>query len=903
MHGDELLALRASAGSGKTFALTLRYLELLFSGAVASEILTLTFTKKAAQEMQERITGALISLLEEDNPYSDALERDGFSKQEQAKKHKDVLARFLSSDTKIMTIDSFFYMIVKKFCWYAGIPHSFEVGEIEWSEVMSDFLLHLDREEHEQFLNLSISESKGSEAFFGFFKGLWHRRSEFSKQYLPDLMVADEKLIMSHALSIKEHVLQDKSASESARRSVSFESVEELLECGKTWLMKESLSEYTYFKKLKMDGLDSHLYALKGLLKDYFNAKESHFLRTLLRFLELYMSSVHRWQISKCTMSFDSIADSAYELMCGRGIVDSEFLYFRLDSQITHILIDEFQDTSLLQYRILEPLINEIKAGISRKESRSFFYVGDPKQSIYRFRGSHALLFESVATNMQVKNLPYNYRSCENIVEFVNKTFAGRFQSYSPQTAKNPGGLVHVGRGDVREQLIASMTELLESGVSPQKIAILVFSNEDVLSVAGILREHFSGLDVVTETSAKLVEQHEVKAIIHALQYCVHKKDVDGISALALAGFPPKLEELAFLCEYGDARSDEVVLLCMERLGLYTQSARGFLEIAIGFPDIGELLRYCENLERSIATEELQGVRVLTIHRSKGLEFEHTIVLDRFSSPSRRRPPLLYDYDGVKLEHIFYRMKYRENVDSEYADALERDAKESKRDMLNLLYVAFTRAKESLFVLQSDKGGEIAILELGDIRHGSIVVSSSFSKLPTFKEESRKFIECDFGRQSDFLKKERAQSLSTTAARRGEALHLALEHALGYGANSARILDIVRNRYGYFFAQSEEIEIVQKCENVLKSDLLIAILNKGAIKCEVPFLEKGRMRRIDLLCDSPECTYIVDYKSSFITRESYFQQVESYKSFVQKALEKPARGFLLYSDEVHLQEV
>ena len=76
--------------------------------------------------------------------------------------------------------------------------------------------------------------------------------------------------------------------------------------------------------------------------------------------------------------------------------IDREFFYFRLDDKITHILLDEFQDTSITQYQILKPIIDEIKSGDSRKniDEKSLFVVGDEKQSIYMFRGSFTGVFE-----------------------------------------------------------------------------------------------------------------------------------------------------------------------------------------------------------------------------------------------------------------------------------------------------------------------------------------------------------------------------------------------------------------------------------------------------------------------------------------------------------------------------
>lgn len=111
-------------------------------------------------------------------------------------------------------------------------------------------------------------------------------------------------------------------------------------------------------------------------------------------------------------LSFSDVTYLVYEILKLLGD-DSEFLYFRLDAQIEHILLDEFQDTSILQYEILKPLIDEITSGEGIFENGSFFFVGDVKQSIYRFRGGVSALFQSVAeeNSTHVEKLLTNYRS------------------------------------------------------------------------------------------------------------------------------------------------------------------------------------------------------------------------------------------------------------------------------------------------------------------------------------------------------------------------------------------------------------------------------------------------------------------------------------------------------------
>ena len=118
------LAYEASAGSGKTFMLVVRYLSLLFQGASASKILALTFTNKAASEMQERVYQTLVDL-EERGELDEIIKVTELSKTHILENRQRILDEFLNSSTKIMTIDKFFTQILRKFSLYASLMPDF----------------------------------------------------------------------------------------------------------------------------------------------------------------------------------------------------------------------------------------------------------------------------------------------------------------------------------------------------------------------------------------------------------------------------------------------------------------------------------------------------------------------------------------------------------------------------------------------------------------------------------------------------------------------------------------------------------------------------------------------------------------------------------------------------------
>ncbi len=112
------------------------------------------------------------------------------------------------------------------------------------------------------------------------------------------------------------------------------------------------------------------------------------------------------------TLSFDDTLFLTHKLLSENGI-DRDFIYFKLDSTFKHILLDEFQDTSTVQFLLLKPLLDEIFSG--GDDFRSFFYVGDTKQSLYRFRGGREELFFKVGKQygIDIVMMDTNYRSAK----------------------------------------------------------------------------------------------------------------------------------------------------------------------------------------------------------------------------------------------------------------------------------------------------------------------------------------------------------------------------------------------------------------------------------------------------------------------------------------------------------
>ncbi|WP_147290140.1 UvrD-helicase domain-containing protein [Helicobacter sp. MIT 01-3238] len=471
------LALKASAGSGKTFSLALRFVWLLFRGAKPSEILALTFTNKATKEMQERVQNALKELANPHtlptSPFLSQLQSMGLSLQEIKANSQKIYQEFLDSTPRICTIDAFFNSILHKFCWYVGLSQDYQMGEdIEEEELFEEFLAILSKSSIADSANIfdrlirfcfdfDIDFSRVMEHL-----EVWHNdKIHFNDKFLQEIKshsIAKTKKelaqVESSVLSTLKHLkalLEKGNASQRALNAVQATSAQEFIK-KKSWtfLQKDEPREFNFFKTpLKDEAINAefckHIAVLKQYLKQYFLLKERVIFVELERILDAFGRAKNLSIRSSKKLSFANCALKVYELLIlgeglnvGAGGIDPQFFYFRMDNTISHILIDEFQDTSPMQYAILQPLIDEIYAGRGRDirgqvDDRSVFFVGDSKQCIYGFRGSEAGFFDEVISHspLHTHSLPHNYRSKKYIIDFVNACFGKIFaEQYQNQT-------------------------------------------------------------------------------------------------------------------------------------------------------------------------------------------------------------------------------------------------------------------------------------------------------------------------------------------------------------------------------------------------------------------------------------------------------------------------------------
>lgn len=434
---------------------------------------------------------------------------------------------------------------------------------------------------------------------------------------------------------------------------------------------------------------------------------------------------------------------------------DSPFIFEKIGTQLDHVMIDEFQDTSTIQWKNFKVLIEET---MSREDAGNLI-VGDVKQSIYRWRsGDWRLLnnikeeFSNGEKSLDIKTLDTNYRSDRNIIDFNNAFFTETvLQECAALEEDNPAGVQQLKnaysdvcqkvpanhdmpQGHIMVQLVSSddaetrmkeitlatVVELTRRGVPCNKIAILVRNNRTIQDLAAYFMEN-SDFPLVSDEAFRLDASQAVCILITALRWLAHPND--EISAATIQKYCDKylegealparwkehrtqylemplfdLTEHLFselkMCDVEDmANQDAYIYAFYDKLNKY---------LADNGSDIDAFLKEWDNSihEKSIHSDSDGGIRFLTIHKSKGLEYDNVIMpfcdwqLEKGNTiwctpteaPYCELPLVPIDFNAKTMKQSIYEQDYH------------HEHLQNVVDNLNLLYVAFTRASHNLFV-------------------------------------------------------------------------------------------------------------------------------------------------------------------------------------------------------------
>ncbi|QPH83861.1 RecB-like helicase [Campylobacter concisus] len=913
----DFLALKASAGSGKTFALSVRYIALVLRGENINEIIALTFTKKAANEMKERIITTFLDLQNKKDELDKLCKELSFSQDEVVKRRDEKLDRFLQSELKIYTFDAFFSGILKKFSQNLGLSPDYSVQDSLQDLAWKKFVKEASKDQKllsELALMMIISSQKEasfSQTLAKFYESFGGELKDSGASY------PDDSKVRAAQKEINEHIALQNGASDTAKKTFKEQNLFELF---KNKVFERESLDYRTFSKIYTSELDELFVKLKEAAKEYILEVERYRLSGFSKLLNVYKYSNLELNKEINALSFADINKLVFKLLVEN--FDKDVLYFRLDGRINHLLIDEFQDTNVIQYEIILPIINEIVSGYGQNGLGSFFYVGDTKQSIYKFRGGKKELFDKLGddfSQIDIENLPSNYRSLKALVKFNNAIFEEIYHryrlSFEPQEpAKKDKELSYKVSGecpyfeakeddygylrvlsdeDIAGAAVSQVKELLSAGVNASEITVLCWKNSDISLISEMLSSE--GIKSVNEGTLELKRTPFVAAIIEYAKFCLFGEEIYEKNVKALVNTNPKrlkikAEDSATKSLFYLAKNLYINMADVDILRLF--------ELSSGYKNLSDFIFNLENFSSKISPKNADGVKIMTVHKSKGLEFAHVIVCNMMSKGRGDDSNFITEYSEKGEWIVKSRISGRENFDPEYAGVLEQMRELEKQENINKIYVAFTRATKSLIIIKqaapsgnspsffsfytrSDKSEVNDYLDLKEFSFGKILPSKSEQKEATKDEKMPEILKIE--RQEVEAREQKKSGKNLEAIYFGLAFHYLLEMSEKFDENSLlKAKSLMLDKFYKFLSPDRLEDAFKRAKMLINEPKFLECIKDKEIYKEQPFKVKNELKQMDLFCIGESEICVIDYKTTDKNIEENKKQVGEYKEALSK---------------------
>lgn len=802
-----LQIMKASAGSGKTFNLAKKYITLLLKSTdryAYRHILAVTFTNKATDEMKSRIIKELHKLATEPDKsqYTKDFVPSVFPSEAELMERAGLILSNILHDYSafaVSTIDRFFQQTLKAFSREIGQFASYQV-ELDRNSIVAesvDRILDSLTENDSVLLTwltdnvLEQIEQGGSYKLEKYLMEM-AKRLMFPqrKEVMEEVGLDEEKMYSKDNLKkIRKNCRDIKKAFVEQVRDRAAVCVKAIEDSGvspseSSYKFMEHLYKYAELKdtdvvEMPKDtvinrGPDPELWYSKPKAKKYLPMIQDlleeplrDFVACFGRDLQVYNTAVildsqlyGLGVAGELSKTFEAIMKEKNVLCIDdsntilKNIIDGSdapFVYEKIGVRFDHFLLDEFQDTSKVQWQNFSPLLHNSDAGGGEN-----LIVGDVKQSIYRWRGSQwKLLQENIKAEFpkaKEEPLDTNWRSHENVVEFNNlffevtadvldgvrkegnNTVAEIYKDIHQKVApKNKGkqGCVQAVFCEPDSQLdrvLETVKDLMSKGASLSEITVLVRSNDQGELVARHLIGN--GFAVITDDSLKVKNSSTVRRLVSLMSYVDNPQDKINCYLAESVGVqvPDSYRSLTDLAECllrSLGEYDEVLHIqafmdtLQDYVATYGNNLRGFLKA-------------WEEKDPSISSPQSgEAVRVMTIHKSKGLDFPYVILpyvesiglykaSNYWCRPELASTPLEKESDGVYDVHLS-----KSSVSTLFANDFKEESLLQQVDNINILYVAMTRAVNGMYMIASHPSAKC----LKAISDGDLTQFSNFSQI------------------------------------------------------------------------------------------------------------------------------------------------------------------------------
>ncbi|MBR1547448.1 MAG: UvrD-helicase domain-containing protein [Prevotella sp.] len=833
-----LTVYKASAGSGKTFTLATEYIRLLVENPTSyRHILAVTFTNKATEEMKMRIQSQLYGIshrLPDSDSYLQHLQRlTGLPAKTIAERAGEALHLLLHNYSyfRVETIDTFFQSVLRNLARELDLTANLRIGlndaqvEEEAVDQLIDSLTQGDDmlrwllryimetidDDHSwniigqlkqfgktifrDYYKEHSSELHAKAADADFFDSYTAQMRQIRQDALTRMQQLGDQFadtLQAEGLTIDDDLLYGKSGvggfflklqagqlgDDIVGKRVADAAGDATKWCKKTHRRAfeiQALADAQLIPLLRraMDERPRQWRLAQSATLTLRHLNQLRLLGSIERMVRQLNDDANRFLLSDTQQLLHALISDS----------DSPFIFEKTGSQLEHIMIDEFQDTSSVQWRNFKVLLREC---LSRSSSGNLI-VGDVKQSIYRWRSSDWRLLNSIEQEipdaqqlMDVRTLDTNYRSQRNIILFNNAFFAeAARQEYQQKSEEYPAGaeqlrmayadveqqvpascpaagLVEISllpRADYQQQVLGRLADtismLIAGGAAPGSIAILVRTNNHIPLIADYLGTRLPRLSIISDEAFRLDASVAVNIIVQAMHAITHPADQLALATLAklyqrtvLGSTVPESQLLSrdvppdtLLPPQFVGHTDELLrmplydlaerlyaIFQLQRLGEQSAYVCAFYDQLSQFiqdntADVDLFLQQWQDTigRKTIQSPSADGIRLLSIHKSKGLEFDSVVVpfcdwrLEHADvlwchpdvEPFSALPILPIDYSekqmrGTIFEHAYHDEHLQNTVDN-----------------LNLLYVAFTRASHNLFVIgrRGAQGTRSALIE------------------------------------------------------------------------------------------------------------------------------------------------------------------------------------------------
>jgi len=829
------LIYKSGAGSGKTYTLTREFLKLALewnNPYAYKSILAVTFTKKAANEMKSRILDWLEEFSTDENlalnakaipilEYAKTANGEKCTaqilKSRAAKMHEHILHHY--SDFSVQTIDSFVHKLIRAFSRDLKLSSDFEVeldvqavieqlvaeqlAEAGTNKGLTDVLL--------KFLNFQLEDEKShklSGELESFYKQTLDETAMSHLNAMSASSFEDFKALQREINTRNKTLTEEISTLKAQFITTAGESFQLINNNIKNWITRSSFVHLANYTKTPINALSNGKIFTVGALKkggaslEILNQDLLNILDKLIHVLDEYKISSelakscyllsliqdYKKRFDNYKSENNSILISDFTSIIYDVIKDNPapYIYERIGERFKYYLIDEFQDTSLVQWQNFLPLISHTLA-----KGKVAMLVGDSKQAIYRWRNGDFKLFSKLPSlsyteddfmakeyELQLKNshkpenLGDNFRSFRQIVEFNNQLFSG-ISSHLSELGKGmyhgfrqePALKEHEGYVEFRclgkmsedghkwlELIHGTITDAVDRGFDLGDIAIITRKNGTISNVAQYLSTE--GLKCSSSEGLLLANQAQVNIIIAFLKAITYPDDesvaIEIFNLLELrkgnnpdlllhpeclisyslgnrtyqklnlpkyledyTGRKPQFKKWANLSAY------ECIQKLIQFIGL-DKSFDSYLETLLDFSftarkrnvyGITDFITYWEEHPKLSlsASEDKDAVKLMTIHKSKGLEFPVVIYAEPFSSG--RTSEIWYNLENLKLplERTLFKatgfFKDHQGQSSKYDEVKQTTDNETSNSLIddvNLFYVAATRASQNLFIFGFD---------------------------------------------------------------------------------------------------------------------------------------------------------------------------------------------------------